>query len=300
VTQAGTILGSPDYMSPEQARGDEGVDFRADVWAFCVVLYECITGSVPFEDPNYNALLRKIIEQPPAPILEFGAGDESLWTVIARGLGKKPEERWANMRELGVALAQWLLTHGITEDACGQSLRSHWTEPRASMHDGNTLRNALKKSFPPSSDLATIPPPASSAPSEGGTRAAMAVSGQRRLKMTAAGRRIALIAGAGALAVLILLVLLTGRSSPPTADRVAASAAVAPKAAAPTGSARTPATLPAPTTAAPASQAASKPDEAGTSTTRERAAKKPRALAPSATQSAAPKARPKTYDDFGF
>jgi serine/threonine-protein kinase len=304
VTQAGTILGSPDYMSPEQARGDEGVDFRADIWAFCVVLYECVTGSVPFEDPNYNALLRKIIEQPPTPTLEFGAGDDSLWHIILRGLGKKPEERWPNMRELGVALAQWLLSHGVTEDACGQSLRSNWTEPRVSMHDvvlSNTLRQALKKSFPPS-DLATIPPPTSSPPSEGGTRAAMAVSGQR-LTMTAAGRRIALIAaGAAALVLLIVVVVLSSRSTPPTSEQTAASAAAAPKAAAPTASPQVPATTPVPQADQPAAAslaASSKLDEAS-GTAREHAAKRQRAAAPSAAQSAAPKARPKTYDDFGF
>src|SRR5262245_19296394 len=65
LTQVGSVLGSPDYMSPEQARGLERIDLRSDVWSFCVVLYECITGVTPFESKNYNALLRMIVEDEP-------------------------------------------------------------------------------------------------------------------------------------------------------------------------------------------------------------------------------------------
>ena len=64
VTQAGEVLGSPDYMSPEQARGADNVDERTDVWAFSVVLYELITGRRPFDGPNYNALIAAILTLP--------------------------------------------------------------------------------------------------------------------------------------------------------------------------------------------------------------------------------------------
>src|SRR5262245_61006460 len=47
LTQQGVVVGSPDYMSPEQARGDDVIDYRTDIWAFCVCLYEAVTGRLP-------------------------------------------------------------------------------------------------------------------------------------------------------------------------------------------------------------------------------------------------------------
>ncbi len=151
LTQAGTVLGSPDYMSPEQARGAD-VDRRSDIWAFCIVLYETITGRVPFEESNYHALLRRIIEDPVKPILDYAAGDVELWAILERGLQKDPADRWQNMRDLGEALALWLFSHGVTEDVYGQSLRATWLDspgsspgfrmssPRFSVTDMETIR----------------------------------------------------------------------------------------------------------------------------------------------------------------
>jgi serine/threonine protein kinase len=144
LTQAGTVLGSPDYMAPEQARGLDDIDHRADLWAFCVVLYECLTGRVPFEDANYNALLRHIIEDPIPATLEFAAGDIELWAILERGFSKDREERWRDMRQLSRALAHWLVAHGVTEDVCGQSLRAAWLDSgRLSIPDGMLFRSSL-------------------------------------------------------------------------------------------------------------------------------------------------------------
>lgn len=60
-TMAGEVLGSPDYMSPEQARGQLDVDHRTDIWTFSVLLYESITGKRPFDGHNYNALIASIV-----------------------------------------------------------------------------------------------------------------------------------------------------------------------------------------------------------------------------------------------
>lgn len=129
ITQAGTVVGSPDYLSPEQARGLEDIDHRADVWQFCVLLYECVTGRVPFEDANYNALLRHIIEDRIVPITDLDAGDPELWQILDQGFAKDRELRYQNMRELGSALASWLLARGVSEDVTGHSLRAAWLEP---------------------------------------------------------------------------------------------------------------------------------------------------------------------------
>ncbi|MBK7583101.1 MAG: serine/threonine protein kinase [Myxococcales bacterium] len=129
ITQAGTVVGSPDYMSPEQARGVDDIDHRADIWGLSVLLYECCTGRVPFEDVNYNALLRHIIEDEIPSILELGAGDADLWAILSKGLAKDRVLRYQSMRELGADLAGWLLARGVSEDLSGHSLRATWVEP---------------------------------------------------------------------------------------------------------------------------------------------------------------------------
>jgi eukaryotic-like serine/threonine-protein kinase len=86
LTSVGTVLGSPAYMSPEQARGEADVDGRTDVWALCVVLYEVITGRLPFLGDNYNALLYAILEGQPKTFNELGISEPLLWSIISRRL----------------------------------------------------------------------------------------------------------------------------------------------------------------------------------------------------------------------
>lgn len=129
ITQMGTVLGSPEYMSPEQALGLEDIDARTDVWSVCVALYEMLTGRLPFSKPNYNALMQAIINEQPDPTSKHPEGD-ALWAVLKKGLQKERLSRWQNMTELGEALALWLYQHGIKEDICGNSIRALWLDPQ--------------------------------------------------------------------------------------------------------------------------------------------------------------------------
>jgi serine/threonine-protein kinase len=149
ITQAGTVVGSPDYMAPEQARGVEDIDARADVWGLCVLLYECVTGRVPFEDANYNALLRHIIEDPIRPATELGGGDDELWAVMQRGFVKDREKRTQSMRDLGEELAAWLMARGVTEDASGHSLRAAWVDPQPAGRASLVSLSTYRASTPP-------------------------------------------------------------------------------------------------------------------------------------------------------
>lgn len=115
LTMEGRVVGSPEYLSPEQARGEDDLDAATDVWAFCVTLYEAITGDLPFHDENYNRLMRRIIEEQPRPTTDYAAGDTALWAVIARGLAKHRRARWASMEELGRALESWLHSHNVED-----------------------------------------------------------------------------------------------------------------------------------------------------------------------------------------
>ncbi len=69
LTRTGTVVGSPAYMSPEQASGREDIDGRADVWSLGVVLFEALTGTLPHEAPNYNALMVRILTQDCDPVM---------------------------------------------------------------------------------------------------------------------------------------------------------------------------------------------------------------------------------------
>jgi serine/threonine-protein kinase len=130
LTQVGAVMGSPYYLSPEQAEGLDDIDFRSDIWAIGVVLYEIITGTPPFDGPNYNALLRSVLRDTPKPITEHAVGDRQLWTIIERCLRKDRDQRWGSMWELGEALALWLFEQGVRVDASSRSLRHGWLEGR--------------------------------------------------------------------------------------------------------------------------------------------------------------------------
>lgn len=70
-TSTGAVLGSPAYMSPEQAKGELDIDARTDIWALGVIMYEALTGQIPFDANNYNALMVSIITDPHTPVAEL-------------------------------------------------------------------------------------------------------------------------------------------------------------------------------------------------------------------------------------
>jgi eukaryotic-like serine/threonine-protein kinase len=128
LTCEGTVLGSPAYMSPEQARGENNVDSRTDIWALCVVLYEMIAGTQPFSGKNWHGLMWAIMEGKPKTLAEHDIEEPALWTILQRGLSKEREHRFSSMFEFGQALAIWLVDQGVTRDICNSSLKSTWLE----------------------------------------------------------------------------------------------------------------------------------------------------------------------------
>jgi serine/threonine-protein kinase len=160
LTADGLALGSPSYMSPEQARGED-VDFRSDIWSMCVLLHRAIGGSVPFKGPNTRAILDAVIEQVPPP-LPLGAGvDEHLSRIIATGLSKEPRQRQASMRKLGEQLAGWLLLHGVSVDACEAPLMPKWLGSEEPISLGERTAPITRRLGPPAR---SAPPSARSVP----------------------------------------------------------------------------------------------------------------------------------------
>ena len=95
LTRTGMVMGTPYYMSPEQARGERNLDGRVDVYACGVVMYEALAGRRPFLAPNYNALLLAIINTAPRSIREVRPKTPpELEEIIRRSMAKNRDDRY--------------------------------------------------------------------------------------------------------------------------------------------------------------------------------------------------------------
>jgi serine/threonine-protein kinase len=105
LTKTGTVMGTPDYMAPEQARGDK-VDARADIYAAGAILYRAVTGRKPFEglDDPMATLTAVLTQEPPRPSDLNPEVPLALELVIQRAMAKNPRERFQSMAELDAAL----------------------------------------------------------------------------------------------------------------------------------------------------------------------------------------------------
>jgi serine/threonine protein kinase len=99
LTQSGTLMGTLDYMSPEQCRGEE-LDEQTDIYSLGVVLYEMLTDRLPFEAPNEAALIHKIINEESAEVTSVNPNVPSrLNDVVSRALSKTREDRYQSIVE---------------------------------------------------------------------------------------------------------------------------------------------------------------------------------------------------------
>jgi serine/threonine-protein kinase len=106
LTPSGTIAGTPEYMAPEQTRG-QALDHRADLFSLGSVLYAMCTGRPPFRAGDTLAVLRQVCEEDPRPVRELNPHvPEWLEAVIARLHAKDPDQRFASAAEVGQVLAR--------------------------------------------------------------------------------------------------------------------------------------------------------------------------------------------------
>jgi serine/threonine-protein kinase len=110
----GAVLGSPCYMAPEQARGLKQLDGRTDLYSVGTLMFECLTGRVPFEGDNFNDLMFKIVLAPRPDPLEIKPDlDPVLASVASKALCVDPQDRFQSAEEFRRALVSWLESKGL-------------------------------------------------------------------------------------------------------------------------------------------------------------------------------------------
>jgi eukaryotic-like serine/threonine-protein kinase len=108
MTRTGAVMGTPYYMAPEQAKGARDLDHRVDLYAAGVILYEAITGEVPFNADTFNELLFKIVLETARPVEQVVSGiDPTFAAIVNKSMAREPAQRFQSAREFQQALEQW-------------------------------------------------------------------------------------------------------------------------------------------------------------------------------------------------
>jgi serine/threonine-protein kinase len=101
MTRTGAVMGTPYYMSPEQAQGTQGIDGRSDVYSLGVIMYEALAGAVPFDGDTFNELMFKIVLSNPRPLQQVAPHlDPQLVALVERAMSRSLEGRFQSAEEM--------------------------------------------------------------------------------------------------------------------------------------------------------------------------------------------------------
>jgi serine/threonine-protein kinase len=139
MTRTGAVMGTPYYMAPEQAKGARELDHRVDIYATGVILYEALTGQVPFNADTFNELLFKIVLEAPRPLEQLEpAVDRGFAAIVTKAMAREPAHRFQSANEFQNALSMWSQGHGAElVSAFGQARPAAAAAPNM----GNQTRN---------------------------------------------------------------------------------------------------------------------------------------------------------------
>ncbi len=153
LTGIGVAIGTPSYMSPEQAAGEREIDGRSDLYSLGVVSFQMLTGELPFNAPTVAGILMKQITEP-APVLHEKRGDipEDLSLAVSRCLEKDPENRWATADALRRALESRQVT-GYRPTLTGMKSSRNATNTRPRTAPASPLRPLAQRSIPKSPNV---------------------------------------------------------------------------------------------------------------------------------------------------
>jgi serine/threonine protein kinase len=113
MTRTGAVMGTPYYMAPEQAKGAKDMDHRVDLYAAGVILYESVTGEVPFNADTFNELLFKIVLEEPRPVQQLVPQiDGGFAAIINKAMARDPALRFQSAKEFQQALEHWATNSG--------------------------------------------------------------------------------------------------------------------------------------------------------------------------------------------
>ncbi len=116
MTRTGAVMGTPYYMSPEQARGAK-VDQRSDLYSAGVVAYQALTGRVPFNAETFNELVFKIALESPEPLELVTPGLDPIFAELVRkAMGRDPNTRYQTAQEFQASIAEWMVANGAGMD----------------------------------------------------------------------------------------------------------------------------------------------------------------------------------------
>jgi len=131
-TASGALMGTPQYMSPEQANGDREVDHRSDLWALAIIAMECLSGRRPFESTGLGNLLLKIMTLAPPPVHDLDPTlPASLGPWWQRALARDPNQRFQTAQDLVRVLRQGLATLAVGrgQTVIDKTERGSWLDP---------------------------------------------------------------------------------------------------------------------------------------------------------------------------
>jgi eukaryotic-like serine/threonine-protein kinase len=147
LTKTGMALGTPYYMPPEQAQGVKDLDHRADIYAVGVILYQGLTGRLPFDAESYPALMVKILTEQPAPPGLFRRDiPQELEQVVMTAMAKDRARRFQTMDELAAALTPFagitgepVMIDGVRPSAAAETTPFAWTQKADTLAAGAAI-----------------------------------------------------------------------------------------------------------------------------------------------------------------